>query len=144
MFSIGQKVKRVVGADGCFPMVGNVAFVEKVIDEEQMTLQGCGGEVYRISSFIAEGDVPAPVAPEVHELIQALEVIDKWNRLKPTGQMISIEAHCAQDGGSVFLVGQSFDSNKVQDLFTHLVHEVSVGDFQAQLAQLNVMAGKMQ
>lgn len=143
MFIEGQKVKRVVGEDGCFPAVGSIAFVGESINEHLMTLMGCGGHSYNPNHFIAEGELAQPVAPEVHELIQALHVIDKWNRLKPTSQMLSIEAHCAQDGGSTFIVGNAFDTNNAQELFNHLVHEVSRDDLKVLASQFNSMVDKL-
>lgn len=142
MFTHGQRVKRIVGSDGCFPALGNCGFVEEVIDDVSFTLQGCGATPYLISSFVADSE-PVIAAPKVHELIQAVILIDTWNRTQPTGQMISIEAHCAQDGGSTFMVGQSFDTNNPQELFNQLVHEVSKEELQGLANQFTSMVSKL-
>lgn len=92
------------------PVEGSVlkgarAIVKEVIDSQYMTLEGHHGQFlqsnFRIDSLGTHEE--NPTVSDLQAVEQALHVIDNWNRTHPTGAMISIEAHCTQDGGSTFL-----------------------------------------
>lgn len=137
-----QRVRRIIGNDGCFPAVGSEVFVDTVVDTHTVTLKGCGKTYFSVSHFEPSGTITESEV-NAKELIEALEVINRHNRVCPTAQMVSIEAHPAVDGGSVFLLGGSFDTNNPQELYAQMVQEVSKEAFQAQLTHLNTLVSKV-
>lgn len=139
-----QLVQRIKGGENCFPSVGARAFVSTV-GTDSITLEGYGDVPFLPEHFspVDDREMVAKGKPEVHQLIEALEVVDKWNKVCPTGLLVSIEGHEAVNGGSVFDVGGRIDTNNPQELFETLMGEATAIDFKKQLAQLNTLAGLM-
>lgn len=113
----------------CSPIEGSFvkgtrAIVKEVLNNKEFTLEGHEG-IFLQSSFRLDslGD-SKPTLSGLGELEHALTVIDNWNRTKPTGQMISIEAYPAQDGGSLFTT-PSKDSNDISAFMAYLIDYAS-------------------
>lgn len=108
---------------------GTRAIVAKVLNDKEFTLEGHEGTYlqasFRMDSIGAQGEIRQVSGLAAVE--HALRVIDDWNRTHPTGNMISIEAYPAQDGGSLFTT-PSHDSNSISDFVGHLMNYASSED----------------
>lgn len=133
MYRKGDIVTRVSNPLESGLKKGARAIVKEVLDNKEFTLEGHEG-VYLQSGFrpSAMAAVQNRQVSGLEELEHALNVIDNWNRTKPTSQMISIEAYPAQDGGSLFTT-PSFDANNIGDFMAHLIDYGSNEDKAAAL-----------
>lgn len=100
---------------------GDRAIVSSIEDDQFMTLEGHVGQ-FMISNFRLDslGNTETkPTLSDLESMERALSTIDHWNRTHPTIAMVSIEAHCAQDGGSTFCTGGD-DFNDIGLMISHL------------------------
>lgn len=101
---------------------GQRAVVTSLVDDKYMTLDGHAGQFlianFRVDTLGSPCGAKATLS-DLEAVEQALNTIDQWNRTHPTGSMISIEAHPAQDGGSTFFTSTE-DFNDVSLMVEHL------------------------
>lgn len=114
---------------------GTRAIVKEIINDTEFTLEGHRG-IYLQSSFRLVGANETlrenRQVSDLESVENALNVIDAWNRTHPTGYMISIEAHPAQDGGSTFLTN-TLDTNSVSQFMVELAKAASGEERKATL-----------
>lgn len=139
----GQKVKRIHGGDDAFPAVNSYTFVKEVYgDGTKITLEGCSDYLYDALDF--QGCTKIITQEELAmQVVDALHVIDAWNKTCPTGLLISVDGYPAVDGGSVFEVGKAFDTNSPCELLDKLIEECNKEALSKQLEALNKLAGKL-
>lgn len=120
---------------------GERAIVKGVIDSEYMTLEGHAGQFLQSNFRLdSETSTTKQTVSDLEAVEDALHVIDNWNRTHPTGAMISIEAHCTQDGGSTFLT-QASDSNDISEFITILSMMATDADKQSTLRRAMELIG---
>lgn len=135
MYRSGDIVVRLTTpAEGNFK-AGTRAIVDEVLNATEFTLEGHVGH-YLQSSFrpanLVDSHGQIRQVSDLETVENALNVIDNWNKTHPTGYMISIEAHPAQDGGSTFLT-DSTDSNSIPEFMASIAHAASDGERKATL-----------
>lgn len=132
MFRKGDIVTRFVPSQEGGMKKGTRAIVKRILNDREFTLEGHEG-IYLQQSFTM--DTPMSENRQVsdlEELEQALQVIDMWNRSRPTSQMISIEAYPAQDGGNLYSM-HGYDTHHVSALMGHLMETATNEDKAAVL-----------
>lgn len=94
--------------------------VKEVLNDKEFTLENHEGIYLQRNFRLDKMDGEIGQVSDLEALEKALEVIDNWNRTQPTGNMVSIEAYPAQDGGSLFTT-PSFDTHDIGSMMGHLL-----------------------
>lgn len=120
---------------------GTVAVVKRIIDADYMTLEGHDGRYMQSHFRLNTQSNPerTVVGNDLESVENALRTIDNWNRTHPTPAMISIESGNAQDGGSIFVINDGYDSHNVSDIMVHLTKFMSDADRKAGLLRMKLM-----
>lgn len=137
MYRKGDIVVRIVEPkEGNFK-AGTRAIIKEILNDREFTLEGHDG-TYCQSSFRLETlkDTTGEIrqVSDLESMEHALNVIDHWNRTHPTAYMVSIEAHPAQDGGSIFSTATA-DTNNVAQFVVELAQAASDTERKATLVK---------
>lgn len=107
MFKKGDIVERITTPLEGGIQKGTLAIVKAIIDDTYMTLEGHNGHFRQGCFVLHDGLKESRQMRQVSDLasvVNALRVIDNWNRGHTTSMMIGVEPYPSQDGGQVITI----------------------------------------
>lgn len=142
MFKKGNIVERITT-----PLEGGIAkgtlcIVKRTIDDIYMELEGHSGQFHQgcfvLKSAQEEVNGQNRQVSDLASVVNALSVIDNWNKAHTTKMMIGIEPYPTQDGGMVITIGDE-GFNDPDEFYEFMTRHASKQDHQAALKRALTM-----